>query len=114
VISKEAISHDLRDIYERIARSQLTDAQELIGRLVEDLDILALPQMNRRQRVAGDPQCGADEFGGQNVASLRGFCERAMEAVRQGSEDRAELCIEAARKFWDALPPTKVARWKSC
>ena len=105
MISKEAISYDLREAREHIAGGQTNAARIQIVALLENLHLLLHPP-GGPARLKNEPRsCGADEFGRDNVLMLGAFCDEAMKLMAHRDRDRAGSILDKARRFWDEMPP---------
>ena len=98
MISKPAISYDLREARELLANGAPHEAAKHIGRIIENLEFLLSPSRRRKETEAS----AADEFGRANVEALRVSCDHAIAAIARGDNDRALKVLHDAQSFWDA------------
>lgn len=104
MISKTAISYDLHEALERISRGCPADAGRQIGRLVERLDFMLTPNRPGNKKPLASAPCSADEFGRENVQTVRLLCQRASQAINLHQNDEAELILRLADDLWEAVP----------
>ena len=100
MISKQALSYDLREVRDLLATRDRHQAAKQLGRILENLEFL-LSRSGGRKNTEASP---ADELGRHNVAALRAFCDQAAAAVVRGDSVRALTLIYDAQSFWDELP----------
>jgi hypothetical protein len=99
MISKPAISYDIREARELLANGAPHEAAKQLGRIMENLELLLNPSGGRKTTGAS----AADEFGRANVEALRVFCDHAIAAVARGDNDRALTVLNDAQRYWHAL-----------
>ena len=97
MISKQAISYDLREARELLASGLPDEARKHIGRIIENLEFLLSPSGGRMKTGAS----AADQFGRANVEALRVLCEQATAKVVLGDNDGALAVLHAAQRFCD-------------
>ena len=100
MISKQALSYDLREVRDLLAIRDRHQAGKQLGRIIENLEFLLSPSGGRKKTESS----AADELGRHNVEALRAFCDQAVAAVVRGDSDRALTVLHDAQSFWDELP----------
>jgi hypothetical protein len=100
MISKQALSYDLREIVGLLANRDRHLAAQQLRRIIENLEFLLSPAGGRKNKEAS----AADELGRHNVEALRAFCGHAAAAVVRGDNDHALAVLHDAQSFWDELP----------
>ena len=100
MISKQALSYDLREILCLLANRDRHQAAQQLRRIIENLEFLLSPAGGRKNKEAS----AADELGRHNVDALRAFCGQAAAAVVRGDNDHALAVLHDAQSFWDEFP----------
>ena len=100
MISKQALSYDLREVRDLLATRDRHQAAKQLGRIIENLEFLLSPSGGRKNTKVS----AADELGRQNVEALRAFCGQAAAAVVHGDNEQALTVLHNAQSFWDELP----------
>jgi hypothetical protein len=100
MISKQALSYDLREVHDLLVTRDRHQAAKQLGRIIENLEFLLSPSGGRKNTEASP----ADELGRHNVEALRAFCDQAAAAVVRGDSSRALTVLHETQSFWDELP----------
>ena len=107
MISKQALSYDLREVLREVrdllATRDRHKAAKQLDRIIENLEFLLSPSGGRKNTEASP----ADEIGRHNVEALRAFCDQAAAAVVRGDHDHALTALHDAQSFWDELPEVR-------
>ena len=104
MITKTAISYDLREALEQISRGYAVDAGRRIGQLVERLDFMLTPYGQGNKKLPASFPCSADEFGRENVNAVRLLCQQASQAIDVNQSDEAQSLLRQADDLWEAVP----------
>jgi hypothetical protein len=104
MISKTAISYDLHEALEQISRGYAAGASQRIGRLVERLDFMLTPYGPGNNMLPASAPCSADEFGRENVQTVRLLCQRASRAIDVHQSEKAQSLLRQADDLWEAVP----------
>ena len=100
MISKEAISYDLRESRSALKSGLKKEAERHIEMLIANLQLLLEPLRGPRGRTE-DPAYPADRFGRERVRSLHVFCCEAAHALVRHDTTWADALLERAQKTWD-------------
>jgi GAF domain-containing protein len=103
MISKTAISYDLHEALEQISCGYTADAGRQIGRLVERLDFMLTPYGPGNKRPPSSSPCSADEFGRENVQTVRLLCQRASQAIDLHQSEEAQSLLRQADDLLEAV-----------
>ena len=103
MITKTAITYDLREALQQISRGYAADAGRRLGRLVERLDSMLTPGGPRGPKLESSP-CAADEFGRKNVHAVRLLCKQASHAIDLHHSEEAQSILHKANDLWEAVP----------
>ena len=102
MISKEAISYDRRQLSSLVLSGKRKEALAQIENLVLNLELLLHPPTSSRGK--SEPQtCAADEFGRENVRTLRSFCYDVATELRSGQGAGAVAAVAKTQEFWGSV-----------
>ena len=100
MISKEAISYDLRESRSALKTGLKKEAEGHLEMLIANLQLLLEPRRGARCRTE-DPAYPADRFGRERVRSLHVFCCEAAHALTRNDPNWADALLQRAQKMWD-------------
>ena len=110
MITQTAISYDIREAREHLARGQPNDAQEHVGQLIERLEFLLDPQGPRRDRSGTSFAVFGIELDRAKVVALLQSCHQAAEAILRHDRDQADSVLHHAQALWEAVAARETKR----
>lgn len=101
MITQTAISYDIREVREHLARGQPNDAREHVGQLIDRLQFILVPQGPGDRRSGKPLAVFAIKFDRAKVGALLQSCHKAAEALIHHDRDQADSVLHHAQALWE-------------